>query len=291
MNDIVPGQSLTSLVVVGTGLVGGSFALAARKQGLFRSIIGIDANPEHAKAALAAGLVDELLPVDAPLPAHAGVMLAVHPSAIPGWVVRLKDHPQPVTDVGSLKHAVITLVREELGTLPRNFVPGHPVAGSENSGPNAAVEGLFVGKTVVLTPEPETDAAAVANVRLWWSSIGAQVQVLSAEDHDRMLAFTSHLPHLVAFALMANAQDAHFDFVGGGFRDFTRIAGSDPGLWVDIFRSNREALLAQMTEFETIFASARRALVADDAQTLRALLDRANGLRRRLETALAERGG
>lgn len=280
---------LTSLVVVGTGLIGGSFALAARQQGLFETIIGVDVDPAHAQTALQSGLIDKVLPLDSPFPVNAGVVLAVHPSAIPGWVVRLKDHPQPVTDVGSLKSAVMTLVREELGSLPANFVPGHPIAGSENSGPSAAVERLFVGKTVVLTPVEETNTSAIATVRLWWSSMGARVQILSAEDHDRVLAFTSHLPHMVAFALMANADDAHFDFVGGGFRDFTRIAGSDPGLWVDIFQSNRQALLAELSEFETTLATARRALMDGDGDALRQMLDRANDLRKRLEAAISQR--
>lgn len=272
-----------SLVVIGTGLIGGSFAVAARRHGVFDEIIGIDANRGHATNALKAGLVDRLLDPDQPLPADAGVLIAVQPSAIADWVVRLEAHPLPVTDVGSTKGAVIDAVRERLGRLPPRYVPGHPIAGSEASGPGAARDELFAGKSLVLTPEPETSDAALAEVRRWWSDIGARVIVMSSAEHDRRLAFTSHLPHLVAFALMQGLDDHHFDFIGGGFRDFTRIAGSDPALWQDIFRSNRVALLEALDGFERILEDARRCLEEDDATALEAMIEQASRTRRRLD--------
>ena len=271
------------LVVVGTGLIGGSFALAAKRAGLFERVTGIDWNAAHASAALRAGLVDDVQPIDAAIPEDAGVLLAVHPSHIPAWVVRLASHGAPVTDVGSTKTSVIQAVRAALGALPAHFVPGHPVAGSENSGPEAVVEELFRGRTVVLTPEPETAADAVEAVRGWWTQVGAHVQTLPATEHDAMLAFTSHLPHLVAFTMMQGADESHFDFIGGGFRDFTRIAGSDPDLWLDIFVANRDALLAAMDGFEAAFAAAREALADDDQTALHRMIDRAKLLRRRLD--------
>ena len=271
------------LVVVGTGLIGGSFALAARRSGAFGTVLGVDEDPEHARAALAQGLVDAVLAPEEPFP-EAGVLLAVPPSAIGSWVARLAGHPRPVTDVGSVKGAVLAAVRAHCGKLPKQFVPGHPVAGSERSGPGAARDGLFTDKPVVLTPVPEeTDPAATAEVQRWWQAIGARVHVMDAAEHDRVLAFTSHLPHLVAFALMAGADEEHLAFAGGGFRDFTRIAASDPALWVDIFLNNRDALLAMLTAFEGQLTRVRAAVDAGDETALSAFIAPATELRRSLD--------
>jgi prephenate dehydrogenase len=268
---------VTRLSLIGVGLMGASFALAARRAGTFDHIVGHDVDRAALGAAHAAGIVDETAPsLDAAVLGADAVLVAVPPSAIAGCVADvcrgLGDANVPVFDLGSVKVAVISAVRERRGALPSNFVPCHPMAGSERQGSTAADAALYRGRRVFLTPCPETDRAATAKVERFWHSCGALTRVVDAEAHDRAVAATSHLPHLLAFAYMARfgneADRALFDYAGPGFRDFTRIAGGDPALWRDILLSNRQAVAVELDGLVRRLTALGAALGTCDAATL-----------------------
>ena len=189
-----------------------------------------------------------------------------------------------VTDAGSTKLNVVEAARAALGTRFADFVPGHPIAGSEQSGPGAARADLYRGKRVVLTPQADTRADAVATVKALWEAAGAQVETLDAAQHDRIFAAVSHLPHLAAFALVDDlAQredgDTFFRFAASGFRDFTRIAGSSPEMWRDIALANREAVLAELDAYVAALQALRQAVDAEDADALLKMFSRARNAR------------
>jgi len=200
---------------------------------------------------------------------------------------QLAPHLKPgalVTDAGSTKANVAAAARAALGARFADFVPGHPIAGSEQSGPGAARADLYRGKRVVLTPQAETRPDAVATVRALWEAAGAQVDTLDAAQHDRIFAAVSHLPHLAAFALvdeLAQRPDGEtfFRFAASGFRDFTRIAGSSPEMWRDIALANREALLAELDAYAGALQVVRAAVAADDAEALLKIFTRARTAR------------
>ena len=269
-----------SLLLVGTGLIGGSFALAARAEGLFDRVLGVDASSAAIREALAHGVIDAEAP---PAPEGvAGVCVAV-PVATIAEMVRHADAVAPgvpVFDVGSVKKPVLDALGGE--TLP-SFVPCHPIAGSERNGPAAADATLFQGCRVVLTPTKATAPVAVATVQEWWQAVGAETVIEDAAVHDDLLAVTSHVPHLLAFALMRLAADADaLGHVGGGFRDFTRIAGADADVWSQILGANAQAVSRRLEEF-----SARLAELADaarsDPQALRAAIAEVSRVRRGLD--------
>ena len=255
------------LAVVGTGLIGASFAKAARSRGLSNEVTGLDADAENAATALRLGLIDRVAD-EVPRDAEA-VLLAVPVGGIADWVRRLADHPGVLFDAGSVKAPIIESLKARDGALPPRYVPCHPIAGSERSGPQAADGELFAGRETVLTPEPETDPAAIDQVESLWRGVGADVQRMSAADHDRILAVTSHLPHLLAFAYLEQVEAGHLPHTGGGFEDFTRIGSAAPGLWADILRLNREPLSEALAAFRHSLGRMERALAADDADALR----------------------
>jgi cyclohexadieny/prephenate dehydrogenase / 3-phosphoshikimate 1-carboxyvinyltransferase len=266
------------LVVVGTGLMGGSFALAARQCGLFAEVLGLEPNAERARRALELGLVNGV--VDA-VPADAdAVLLAIPSNAIAGWVTSLADHAGIVFDLGSVKGAILAQIRA-CGPLPPRFVPCHPLAGSEKSGPQAADEALYRGNAVVLTPGAETDRGAVEQVAGWWRRLGAQVRFMAADRHDEVLALTSHLPHLLAFAYLRCVGDDALDHAAGGFRDFTRIGAADAEMWAPIFSLNRRALLAALDGAEAELARVRALLEAGSEPELKAFIATAAERRRK----------
>ena len=189
-----------------------------------------------------------------------------------------------VTDAGSTKVNVIAAARAVLGDRFADFVPGHPIAGSEQSGPAAARADLYLGKKVVLTPGPDTRPAALAAVRAAWEAAGAQVETLEAGLHDRVFAAVSHLPHLAAFALVDELAkradgDTFFRFAASGFRDFTRIAGSNPEMWRDIALANREAVLVELDAYVVALQALRNAVSGEDAEALLAIFSRAREAR------------
>ncbi|MHB1085642.1 MAG: prephenate dehydrogenase [Thiobacillus sp.] len=274
------------LAIVGTGLIGGSFALALKQAGAVSEVLGVGRNPASLTVARELGLIDRV--ADWTQAGQADCILLAMPVGETESVLRqLAPHLKPgaiVTDAGSTKANVIASARTVLGTRFGDFVPGHPIAGSEQSGPGAARADLFQARKVVLTPQAETRADALATVRALWEESGAQVETLDAALHDRVFAAVSHLPHLAAFALvdalaLRADSDTFFRFAAGGFRDFTRIAGSSPEMWRDIALANREALLSELDAYLTSLQSLRQAVDGHDADALLEMFVRARAAR------------
>ncbi len=274
------------LAIVGAGLIGGSFALALKRAGAVREVLGLGRSPASLDAALERGLIDRA--VGWPEAGQADCILLALPVGDTAAVLKkLAPHLKAgaiVTDAGSTKANVVATARAALGDRFADFVPGHPIAGSEQSGPGAARADLYQGKKVVLTPQADTHAGAIATVKALWEAAGAQVEMLEAELHDRVFAAVSHLPHLAAFALVDElAQradgDTFFRYAASGFRDFTRIAGSSPEMWRDIALANREALLTELDAYVAALQVLRSVVAAEDADALLAIFSRAREAR------------
>ena len=266
------------LVVVGTGFIGSSFAKAALRHGLFSEIVGLDIDRARANLALELGIIDSVVES---VPKDAAVVLLAPPSdQVASWVCDLDDHPGVVFDVGSVKQPIIEAVRRRLQRLPPRYVPSHPVCGSERSGPEEALDDLFREQTLILTPEPETDASAVGVVGVLWRSVGARVRTMTIAEHDRILAVTSHLPHLLSFAYTGGVEPEMLSYAGGGFRDFTRIAASNPVLWEQIFRLNKKPLLSSLEVFRQRLRELETAIEGEDVGGILDLLEAAAARRR-----------
>ena len=281
---------MARLLVIGTGLIGGSCALAMRRGANFTRVEGYDADTEVAQQAVDVGLIDRVVTDLAPAVAAAdAVLIAVPTAAIADTVRRIAAAiARPTTtvfDVGSVKGSVLANLRGD-GGVPAWFVPSHPMAGSERRGPDAADANLFRGRQVIITPQPETDPAATARVRAWWHAVGAQVFETTAEIHDEMVALTSHLPHLIAYAFMNWVDAPHSGephaFAGPGLHDFTRIAASDAAMWRQILTDNRAAVLAQFDGWSAQFAELGELLRAERFDELEQLLAAARSARVRL---------
>lgn len=275
-----------TLAIVGTGLIGGSFALALKQAGAVGEVLGTGRSPAKLTRARELGLIDRA--VDWKQAGQADCILLALPVGDTGSALKqLAPHLKPgaiVTDAGSTKASVVETARAALGVRFADFVPGHPIAGSELSGPGAARADLYQGKRVVLTPQADTRADALATVRLLWETTGALVEMLDAVQHDRIFAAVSHLPHLAAFALvdaLAQRADAEtfFRFAAGGFRDFTRIAGSSPEMWRDIALTNHEALLNELDAYLATLQTLRLAVSEKDSDALLKLFSRARAAR------------
>ena len=268
---------LNKIVICGVGLIGGSFAAALRQAGMVREIVGLGRSLASLQRAQELGLIDVVAgSVEEALRDADLVLLAVPVAQTEALLSQLKPWLQPhtvVTDAGSIKGEVIAAARRALGEQIVQFVPGHPIAGSEQTGPDAALASLYVNRKVVLTPLPENRSTDVMLVEQVWRHCGAEVRIMSAQDHDAVFAAVSHLPHLLAFALVdelagrANA-DQLFDYAASGFRDFTRIAGSSPEMWRDIALTNRAAILDELDAYARHLEVLRHALTAADGQAL-----------------------
>ena len=261
------------LCIVGVGLIGGSFALAAREAGLFDRIVALEPNPGNAQKALELGLVDDIVEH---IPADCDAVLLACPSnETHKWLQRLRDHSGIVFDVASVKGAMMALVRGLIGALPANYVPCHQIAGLEKSGPAAADRQLFVQKLVIITPTAETDPRQQHIVENYWHAIGARTDVMDPTEHDHIYALTSHLPHLLAFAYLQGVTPEHLEHTGGGFRDFSRIGASDPDMWSAIFELNKQALLPQIRQFQENLEHLQQAIERGDVAVSRALIEAA----------------
>lgn len=272
------------VVICGTGLIGGSFALALKAAGVAVEIVGIGRRHAPLAEAQGLGVIDriasdwadalhgaDLVFIAVPVGQMRPVLQAMAPH-LPAWTI--------VTDGGSTKVDVVAAAREVMGAQSARFIPGHPIAGAEKSGVGAARADLFQDKRVVLAPLTENAERDVAVVESAWKACGARVSRLTAEAHDRVFAAVSHLPHLLAFALVhefAGRADADqlFDFAAGGFRDFTRIASSHPEMWRDICLANRHALLGELDAYMVQLMHTRVLLASADAEGLRAMFDAA----------------
>lgn len=265
------------LAVIGAGLIGGSFALALREAGVVEKIIGIDSDPSNLELALSLGLVDEICEDARQGVSCADVVFISVPVCSISSVLRLIAPALPsgciITDGGSVKAAI---VRECDALVPAgcSFVGGHPIAGTEHSGASAAFAGLYRGKRCVLTPGATSDAKALETVAGLWSAAGAEVCKMEAGHHDRIFAEISHLPHAIAYTLVHAVGTADVEgenvlsYTAGGFRDFTRIASSDPAMWRDISLMNRDALLASIDGFSASLAELRRRIDSGDSAGL-----------------------
>ena len=276
------------LAVVGFGLIGGSLAASLRKRSSGIRVSGYARSEQTRKQALALGLADEMPSSLVEAVKGADIIFVSTPVAsfpsIFNTLAECLTDEQIVTDGGSVKGSVVNDARAAFGPLFSRFVPGHPIAGSENSGVTAADSELYVNRQVLVTPLPETDVAAVAEVTRMWNMAGARVESMEVERHDQVLAATSHLPHLLAFSLVDTLakDDQHLDifrYAAGGFRDFTRIAGSDPVMWRDIFTTNRSAMLQQIDAFSSGLAALRAEVDAGNGLAMQARFARAKAAR------------
>jgi len=281
-------RRLKRLAVIGVGLVGGSLALALRRAGAAASIAGFDRDAQALERAVALGVIDAAAASASDAAKGADLVVVAVPVRAIGPVlhdVALAMDPQAVvTDVGSTKGEVVALAREELRERFPRFVPGHPIAGRESSGVEAAVPDLFRAARVVLTPDSATAPDAVDLVKVCWEAAGARVASMAAERHDRIFAAVSHLPHVLSFALVseiAEREDAEelLGFAAGGFRDFTRIAASSPEMWRDIALQNRAALLEELDRYGARLAVFRELIARGDGPGLERLMTEARTAR------------
>jgi len=277
------------LAVVGVGLIGGSFAAAIRQAGAARTILGAGRRPQTLARARELGLIDEAVTLEEAAARADLILLSVPVGATGPILTCMAPHLQPgtlLTDAGSTKSDVEQAGRAALGERIGQFIPGHPIAGAEASGPEAACHDLYRDRTVVLTPLPENREADRRLLRRLWESCGARVVSMQPEAHDKALASVSHMPHLLAAVFMAQIAAAadselRMTLAGTGFRDFTRIAAGSPEMWRDIFRANRKAMLGELDQFRSALDQAEQSLRDDDDQGLYDFLERA-ALARRL---------
>ncbi|TFW10457.1 prephenate dehydrogenase/arogenate dehydrogenase family protein [Oxalobacteraceae bacterium OM1] len=276
------------IAIFGVGLIGGSFALALKKAGAVERVAGVGRSAASMERAKALGIIDEIAPDAAGAVRGAELVLIAAPVAQTETILAaIRPHLQPgtvVTDAGSTKSDVVAAARKALGDKIAQFVPGHPIAGREQNGPEAAIVDLYVGKKTVLAPLPENDAADVERVAAAWKLCGAIIHTLTAEEHDRVFAAVSHLPHLLAYALVDDiARKPHadllFQYAASGFRDFTRIAGSSPEMWRDISLANQTALLGELDSYMQRLADLRAMLAAGDGQAIEAVYANAQAAR------------
>jgi cyclohexadieny/prephenate dehydrogenase len=278
------------IALIGIGLIGSSIAHATRRGGLARHIAVHAKSAASREAAVRLGLADSVHETAAAAVEGADFVVLCTPLGAYGPIAReIGAHLAPgaiVTDVGSVKSAVIRDVAPHLGPSV-HFVPGHPVAGTEQSGPEAGFAELFENRWCILTPEPGTDADATARVTDWWAAMGAKVEIMDARHHDLVLAITSHVPHLIAYNIVGTASDLEtvtrsevIKYSAGGFRDFTRIAASDPTMWRDVFLNNREAVIEMLGRFTEDLIALQRAIRWGEGQTLFDLFTRTRAIRR-----------
>jgi len=267
---------INKLVIIGVGLIGGSFALALREAGLVHEVVGVGRSAENLSAALGMYVIDAYAEPAQAVQGADVVLLAVPVGQMGPLMAAIAPHLAPhtvVTDVGSTKQDVVALARANLPSHLAQFVPGHPIAGAERSGVKAARGDLFRERNVVLTPLPETNPAARELIAKLWQGCGAKVSEMAPALHDEVFAAVSHLPHLLAFGLVdyiaaqPNAE-ALFGFAASGFRDFTRIAGSSPEMWRDICLANRDALLQQLAGYEAELARIKQWVEQGDGAAL-----------------------
>lgn len=279
---------LKKIVIFGVGLIGGSVALALKKAGSTAQIVGVGRSTESLQTALDLGVIDIASNNIAQAVSDADLILIATPVAqTPVILSMIKPHLNAntvITDAGSTKSDVLAYASDALAQRAKQFVGGHPIAGAEKSGVTAANGDLFRNKNVILTPTTENSTEVISRVKTLWQLCGANVSDMTATTHDRVFAAVSHLPHLLAFALVddiASRPNAAqlFSFAASGFRDFTRIAGSHPEMWRDISLANKTALLAELSAYQAELSQLKQLLEAEDGAGLQALFERASTAR------------
>ena len=279
---------LKKIAIFGVGLIGGSFALALKKAGVVGEVIGVGRTVSVLKRAHELGIIDTIAISVEEAVSGADLILIAAPVAQTESILRLiAPHLQPttvITDAGSTKSDVVASARVALGEKIGQFIPGHPIAGRELNGPDAAIADLYVGKKLVLATLPENTVADIERVAAAWRACGAVIHQLTAADHDRVFAAVSHLPHLLSYALVDEVArkphaDLLFQYAASGFRDFTRIAGSSPEMWRDISLANQPALLAELDDYMTQLQRIRTMLADRDGAALEAIYSNAQQAR------------
>ena len=286
------------LTIIGVGLIGGSLARAVKRAGLCGEIVGSGRDVAQLRKAVELGVIDRYdIDIASAVRDADMVVIAVPLGAMEQVLRALVGHIRAdaiITDVGSAKASVVSAARNVFGEVPANFVPGHPIAGTEKNGVEASFAELFQGRRVILTPLPHTDVHALAQVHLLWRAAGAEVVEMGVEHHDEVLAATSHLPHILAYALVdtlvrmdacgdANPDSSEeiFRFAAGGLRDFTRIASSDPTMWRDICLANRPAIITLLERFRGDLDALTELIRTSDSERILAVFSRAKAARDR----------
>ncbi len=285
-------KTFEKIALIGVGLIGSSIAHAARRGGLAKKIVGSARTAATIEKALELGVIDEGYRTAGEAAAGADLVILCTPVGLCGRVaaeIAEAGAFSPgaiLTDVGSVKAAIVADVAPHV-PAGVHFVPGHPIAGTEQSGPEAGFAELFDNRWCILTPTPDCAEAAVSRLRAFWEGLGSAVEIMTPEHHDRVLAITSHVPHLIAFNIVNTA--AHLErvadkevikFSAGGFRDFTRIAASDPTMWRDVFLNNREAVIEMLGRFTEDLIALQRAIRYGEGDTLFDVFTDARALRR-----------
>jgi len=279
---------IQQLTVIGVGLIGGSFARATRKANKVETIVGCGRNEANLIKAVELGVIDSYkLDVKEAVKNADLVMLAVPLGAMTALFEQMKEALKTdavITDAGSVKSSVINSIKTVYGEVPPHFIPGHPIAGTEESGVEASFDTLYNDRRVILTPLDNVDESALSLVKECWESAGAEVSTMSVEHHDEVLAATSHLPHMLAFGLVdtlaqQDEQKEIFKYAAGGFRDFTRIASSNPVMWRDICIANHEALSDKLDAFATEMTELADAIREQNADELLDIFTRAKTAR------------
>jgi cyclohexadieny/prephenate dehydrogenase len=278
------------IALIGFGLIGGSIARAAKAQGLAKEIVTTARSEKTRARVMELGIVDHVVATNAEAASGADLVILCIPVGACGEVAaEISGHLKPgaiVSDVGSVKGAV---VREMTPHLPAgvHFVPAHPVAGTEHSGPDSGFAELFINRWCILTPPEGTDPQAVEKLRAFWAALGAKVEIMTPDHHDMVLAITSHLPHLIAYTIVGTADELEgvtqsevLKFSAGGFRDFTRIAASDPVMWRDVFLTNKDAVLEMLGTFNEDLSKLTRAIRRGDGEALFEHFTRTRAIRR-----------
>ena len=285
-----PAPPFQRVALIGLGLIGSSIARGVKQLGLAKELVATDASPDVRARAAEIGLADRIAADNAEAVNDADLVIACVPVGACGDVAKsIAAHLLPgaiVSDVGSVKG---TVLREMAEHLPDNvhFIPAHPVAGTENSGPDSGFAELFINRWCILTPPANADAAAIERLTGFWRALGANVEAMNAEHHDLVLAVTSHLPHLIAYTIVGTADELEdvtrsevLKFSAGGFRDFTRIAASDPTMWRDVFLANKDAVLEMLGEFQEDLSKLTRAIRRGDGEALFEHFTRTRAIRR-----------
>ncbi|MEM8594735.1 MAG: prephenate dehydrogenase/arogenate dehydrogenase family protein [Pseudomonadota bacterium] len=280
MDTLAASASITKLAILGLGLIGGSLALAAKQRGIVQHVSAWGRRTQNLQTGLDRGVIDSFSLDLADVIVDADVIVVATPVLMAEQLLVdlfAKHNTQAiVTDVGSTKGNLLRAVQQGLGYVPPNLVLGHPIAGSESSGIDAVKVDLYERHRVILTPTSDTDAAHLACIQSLWSGVGAEVICMDVEQHDHVLAATSHLPHMLAYSLvdtlssMEEEQEV-FRFAAGGFRDFTRIAKSHPTMWHDIAMANKSALLKSLDDFVKHLLTVRECIDQGDSERLIAL--------------------
>jgi cyclohexadieny/prephenate dehydrogenase len=278
------------IALIGFGLIGGSIARAAREQGLVEEIITTARSAKTRARVMELGIVDRVVETNVEAVKDADLVILCIPVGACGEVAQeIAPYLKPgviVSDVGSVKGAVVKDMAPHLPAAA-HFVPAHPVAGTEHSGPDSGFAELFINRWCILTPPEGTDANAIERLRAFWTALGAKVEIMTPDHHDLVLAITSHLPHLIAYTIVGTADELAqvtssevIKFSAGGFRDFTRIAASDPIMWRDVFLANKEAVLEMLGTFNEDLSKLTRAIRRGDGEALFEHFTRTRAIRR-----------